>query len=118
MQIEYIDESIIVAVKPPKVLSTDEPGGLPDLLRAELGTEDFRTVHRLDRVVSGLMVMARNGDAASELSRQVRDMTPLVHERGLYRKDGQLTADLPAEEEHFLRDYIAAQYYRENEIVP
>jgi len=58
------------------------------------------------------------GPGFMELSRQVRDMTPLVHERGLYRKDGQLTADLPAEEEHFLRDYIAAQYYRENEIVP
>ena len=73
MQIIYEDQDIVVCVKPARVLSTDEPGGLPDLLRAELGTEDFRTVHRLDRVVSGLMVVARNAAAASELSRQVRE---------------------------------------------
>ena len=75
MQIEYIDESIIVAVKPPKVLSTDESGGMPELVRAALGEEkaDVRTVHRLDRVVSGLMLLARSQNAASELSRQIRE---------------------------------------------
>lgn len=73
MQIIYKDQDLVVCVKPARVLSTDEPGGLPELLRAELGTEDFRTVHRLDRVVSGLMVVARNAAAASELSRQVRE---------------------------------------------
>ena len=73
MDILYLDEDIVVCVKPARVLSTDEPGGLPELLRQELGTEDFRTVHRLDRVVSGLMVLARNAAAASELSRQIRE---------------------------------------------
>lgn len=73
MQILFVDKDIVVCVKPARVLSTDEPGGLPELLRAELGTKDFRTVHRLDRVVSGLMVVARNAAAASELSRQVRE---------------------------------------------
>ena len=73
MQIIYEDQDIVVCVKPARVLSTDEPGGVPDLLRAELGTEDFRTVHRLDRVVSGLMVVARNAAAASKLSCQVRE---------------------------------------------
>ena len=71
----YLDEDIVVCVKPPRVLSTDEPGGLPELLRQQLGTRDFRTVHRLDRVVSGLMVVARNAAAASELSRQIREDT-------------------------------------------
>ena len=73
MEILYLDDDIVVCVKPARVLSTDEPGGLPDILRQELGTLDFRTVHRLDRVVSGLMVLARNADAASELSRQIRE---------------------------------------------
>lgn len=75
MEILYCDEEIIVCVKPPRVLSTDEPGGLPDLLRQALGDEkaDIRTVHRLDRVVSGLMVLARSAAAASELSRQIRE---------------------------------------------
>ena len=75
MDIVYMDEDIIVCVKPSRVLSTDEPEGLPDLLRRQLGDAeaDIRTVHRLDRVVSGLMVLARNGDAASDLSRQIRE---------------------------------------------
>lgn len=73
MELIYVDADIVVCIKPARVLSTDEPGGLPELLRARLETEDIRTVHRLDRVVSGLMVLARNARAASELSRQVRD---------------------------------------------
>ena len=73
IDIIYADEDMVVCIKPPRVLSTDEPGGLPELLRAQLGTQDFRTVHRLDRVVSGLMVVARNAAAASELSRQIRE---------------------------------------------
>lgn len=75
VEICYQDEDILVCVKPARVLSTDEPGGLPELLRQQLGEPeaDIRTVHRLDRVVSGLMVLARNAKAASELSRQVRE---------------------------------------------
>lgn len=73
MEIIYQDQDIVVCVKPPRVLSTDEPGGMPELVRQALGTEDVRTVHRLDRVVSGLMVLARNAQAASELSRQIRE---------------------------------------------
>ena len=62
MEIVYLDPDILVCVKPARVLSTDEPGGLPELLREALGDPgaDIRTVHRLDRVVSGLMVLARN----------------------------------------------------------
>ena len=73
LDILYCDADIVVCVKPPRVLSTDEPGGLPELLRSQLGTEDFRTVHRLDRVVSGLMVVARNAKAASNISCQIRE---------------------------------------------
>lgn len=75
MKIVYKDNDIIVCVKPQRVLSTDEPGGMPELLREALGDPraDVRTVHRLDRVVGGLMVLARNAAAASELSRQIRE---------------------------------------------
>lgn len=75
MELVYVDNDILVCLKPARVLSTDEPGGVPDLAREALGdpTADVRTVHRLDRVVSGLMVLARNAKAASELSRQIRD---------------------------------------------
>ena len=75
MDIIYQDKDILVCVKPAGVLSTDEPGGLPELVREALGDPgaNVRTVHRLDRTVSGLMVLARRSKAASELSRQIRD---------------------------------------------
>ena len=75
MELIYLDKEIVVCVKPPRVLSTDEPGGLPELVRQALGDPhaDVRTVHRLDRVVSGVMVLARSAAAASELSRQIRE---------------------------------------------
>ena len=75
MELVYVDDDILVCLKPARVLSTDEPGGVPDLCREALGNPkaDVRTVHRLDRVVAGLMVLARNARAASELSRQIRE---------------------------------------------
>ncbi len=72
MDILYHDNDIAVCIKPPRVLSTDEAGGMPSLVRAALGG-DARTVHRLDAAVGGLMVLARGSAAAGELSRQIRD---------------------------------------------
>ncbi len=75
MELIYRDGAILVVVKPTGVLSTDEPGGVPELARQALGEEagQLRTVHRLDRVVGGLMLLARTPEAASELSRQIRE---------------------------------------------
>ena len=78
-KIIHVDPAFVVCIKPPRVLSTDEPGGVPDLCRDALGEQNFRTVHRLDRVVSGLMVLARTKRAASDLSAQIRD--------GIFRKE-------------------------------
>lgn len=77
MDILYQDGDIVVCVKPARVLSTDEPGGMPDLVREALGDPkaDVRTVHRLDRVVSGLMVFARSAASASALSEQIRQQS-------------------------------------------
>ena len=69
------NDHFLVCLKPARVRSTDEPGGMPELCRNALGNPkaDVRTVHRLDQVVSGLMVLARGAKAASELSRQIRE---------------------------------------------
>ena len=75
MEILYEDSRIAVCIKPPGVLSTDEPGGMPELLRTQLKTACIRTVHRLDRVTGGIMVFARSRMAASILSEQVRSGT-------------------------------------------
>lgn len=95
MDIRYCDEQLVVCIKPPDVLSTDEEGGLPGLLRQEIGGE-IRTVHRLDRLVSGLMVLCRTKSAASSLSKQIMDKqfhkaylavvhTPMEQQSGSYR---------------------------------
>ncbi len=75
MEILYADRRVCVCVKPAGVLSTDEPGGMPELLRAALGGENpcVRGVHRLDRTVGGVMVYARSRAAASILSAQIRE---------------------------------------------
>ena len=96
MDIVYEDKRIVVAVKPAGVVSVDQPGGMPELLRQTLHTACIRTVHRLDAPVAGLMVFARSAYAAGELSRQIREgefeKTYLAVVRGMPEADeGELT---------------------------
>ena len=100
IRILYADAEILLCVKPPRVLSTDEPGGLPELLRAALGDgkADLRTVHRLDRAVGGLMLLARNAAAASALSRQLRE--------GDFHKEYLAVAHGETEDAAALRDLL------------
>lgn len=115
MELIYSDEKIAVCVKPAGVLSTDEPGGVPELLRQSLGDPNatVRTVHRLDRVVGGLMVLARTARAASELSRQIRDgefekeYMAVVH--GHPEKDADTLRDLLARDKRERKTYIVSQ---------
>ncbi|MBQ8074132.1 MAG: RluA family pseudouridine synthase [Clostridia bacterium] len=83
----YEDNHVIVAVKPPNMLSQADQTGDTDLL--SILKEYIRTtyqkpgnvylglVHRLDRPVGGLMVFARTSKAAGRLSEQMR-----THEMG------------------------------------
>ena len=100
MEILYLDDRVVVCVKPQGVLSTDEPGGLPELVRKALGDENavVKTVHRLDRAVGGLMVLARTARAASDLSKQI--------ETGLFEKEyTAVTYGFPPEQ-CLLEDYL------------
>lgn len=101
MELIYVDRDIVVCTKPPRVLSTDEPGGLPDMVREALGdpNANIRTVHRLDRVVSGLMVLARTSKSASALSRQIRE--------GRFDKEYlAVLHGIPQQEEAILEDLL------------
>ena len=115
MRILYQDDDIVLCVKPPRVLSTDEPGGVPELLRQEIGDSkaDIRTVHRLDRVVSGLMVLARNAAAASELSRQIRegefDKSYLAVLHGIPEKPEALLRDLLMRDKRERKTYVVTE---------
>ena len=75
MELLYVDEKIVVCIKPAGIPSTAEPGGLPELVRQALGDPKatVKTVHRLDQVVSGVLVLARTARAASDLSEQIRN---------------------------------------------
>lgn len=101
MELIHVDRDIVVCIKPPRVLSTDEPGGLPDLIREALGdpNANIRTVHRLDSVVSGLMVLARTKKSASELSCQIRE--------GVFQKEYlAVLHGVPEEKQGTLRDLL------------
>ena len=74
---------------------------MPELLREALNekTADVRTVHRLDRVVGGLMVYARSQTAASSLSRQITDKS--------FRKEYlAVLHGVPKEKEGLLEDLL------------
>lgn len=101
MRILFLDDRVIVCVKPAGVLSTDEPGGMPQLLRAELGDPKavVKSVHRLDRAVGGVMVYARTKRAASDLGRQIKD--------GSFRKRYlAVVSGAPAEASGTLRHWL------------
>lgn len=79
----YEDNHLLVAVKPPNMLSQADATGDTDIL-TELkgyireayhkpGNVYLGLVHRLDRPVGGLMVFARTSKAASRLSAQLKE---------------------------------------------
>ena len=66
IKILYEDRNIIVCVKPAGILSEAE--GMPAILKERTGSRSVYCVHRLDRDVSGIMVFAKTGKSAAELS--------------------------------------------------
>lgn len=109
MEILFQDKRILVAIKPSGILSTDEPGGMPQLLRQTLGDAQacVRTVHRLDQVVGGVMVFARSRMAASILSRQMRERQ--FHKQYLAVVHGQPPAPAGTMADLLLRDTCAGK---------
>lgn len=97
----YQDNRILICQKPPGVVSVDQPGGLPDLLRTQLGGGKLclRTVHRLDQPVGGVMVLARSRQAARLLSQQ-------VEERRFQKAYLAALSGAPEEETGTLRDWL------------
>ena len=69
MEILYSDKNYAVCVKP---VGLDAEAELPNALKELLGGEIF-PIHRLDKNVGGVMVYARNKQAAARLSKAVQD---------------------------------------------
>ena len=101
MDILYSDNKIVVCVKPRGVLSTDEAGGVPSLLRRELGDEKapIYAVHRLDAPVGGVMVYARTRHAASDLGQDIRH-------NGFHKEDLAVVHGRTPAESGVFRDWL------------
>ena len=105
----YEDDVMIVCVKPQGVPSQSDKSGDGDVLnyfksyiydREELDEEPYLAIiHRLDRPVGGIMVLAKTKDAAANLSDQIQDGTMIKYYQAI------LTGELP-HEEGTLEDYL------------
>ena len=54
------------------------------------------------------------GPGYMQLSRDMRDISPLLHTNGLFLHDGVLTSVLSDTDRSFYRSWLAVQYYREH----
>ncbi|WP_419873651.1 RluA family pseudouridine synthase [Candidatus Pristimantibacillus sp. PTI5] len=82
IKVLFEDNHIIAVVKPPGILSQEDDTGDPDmltLLKQDIkerynkpGNVFLGLIHRLDRMVGGVMVFAKTSKAASRLSESVR----------------------------------------------
>ncbi len=107
-EIKYCDNHLLVADKPPGMLTQADRTGDPDLLSTcreyvarrfnKPGNVYLGLVHRLDRPASGLVVFARTSKAAARLSAQFRERT--VSKKYLVLVEGAMTGGGE------LRDYV------------
>ena len=69
MELLYSDRDLAVCIKP---VGLDSEAEVPAALKEQLGGEVF-PIHRLDKNVGGVMVFARNKNAAAALSKAVQE---------------------------------------------
>ncbi|MEM1055039.1 MAG: RNA pseudouridine synthase [Bacteroidota bacterium] len=105
-EVVHLDNHLLVVAKPPGMLSqADDTGDLDVIAWAKAflkrefdkpGNVFAGLVHRLDRPVGGVMVIARTSKAASRLADQFRRRTP--EKRYLAMVEGRLTDEGRAED--------------------
>lgn len=93
MKILFQDNDIIVAVKPPELLSQADEKGRANAISIlnELTDSEVYPIHRLDKGVGGVMVFAKNAKAAASLSNQVSNRT--MRKVYLARVHGEISQD-------------------------
>lgn len=100
MQILFQDSELAVCVKPAGLLSQKDVRGREnavDLLTLQTGSEIF-PLHRLDKEVGGLMVYAKNKQAAAFLSTEIAEHR--------FQKEYLAAVHGQAEPQAFLEDYL------------
>lgn len=107
LNIVYEDDNIIVVDKPAGLIVEGGKAGEPDLdsecrkyLKSRGEKPEIYVVHRLDKPVSGLIVLAKDAGSAAELSKQIQDKTM----KKQYEARVFVTKDYP--DEAMLTDYL------------
>jgi len=118
-EILFSDNHLLIVNKPPGLLSQADSTGDPDMLTLakawikqecnKPGNVYVGLVHRLDRPVSGVLALARTSKAASRLSAQFRQGTPI--------KKYMALAEGRTPEGGICRDYLAKDESRTVRIV-
>jgi 23S rRNA pseudouridine1911/1915/1917 synthase len=121
LKILYTDNHLLVVDKPAGIATMGSEAGVPTIARqaAEYlqrvgnkpGKAFIGVVSRLDRLVSGVLVLARTSKAASRLSEQIRQQTTgkyyLALVEGTWPRTQQVAgATSPAEEWEALQDWV------------
>lgn len=75
IKIVFENKDFLVCVKPPEICSDESDNGIVKAIRATKNDASFPLyiVHRLDKMVGGLMVLAKNQNWASVLSKAIAD---------------------------------------------
>ena len=98
----YQDDSIIVINKPSGVSVTKDRSGADDivkLLKADFARDQLRLIHRLDKLTSGVMVLARTAEAQSSIAgmfakRQVKKTYLALVNGAVMQDKGRINAPL------------------------
>lgn len=102
MKVLYSDKDIAVVIKPAGISSQashDFKDDMITLIQKELNCDDVYVVHRLDQMVSGVMVYALNKDAAAKLSAQLSGS-------GFNKKYQAILEGIPKEKKGELTDFL------------
>lgn len=88
----YRDHHLIVFNKPAGIPSQEDPTGDPSLHRMAMAYahRDLHLIHRLDRRVSGIMVLAKTPQVAAHLSKQWQEHTVTKYYLAIVEKPHKL----------------------------
>lgn len=115
MEILYKSKDLIAVYKPPGIPSQQDLTGDVDImsmcsetLRASGEKSELWLIHRLDRVVGGVMLFARSREAAAELSALVQDKDS-VKKRYLAVVEGEIEDGVM--EDFIYKDTVGSKAY-------
>lgn len=91
IEILHMDQEVVVVNKPASLpvhpCGRYRHNSVVFLLAKEHGLRDLKTVHRLDRLTSGVLIFSRTRDKAAQLEAQIRDRQ--VHKCYVCRVEGR-----------------------------